>query len=159
MAESLSEVDRILAWVRAQLDTDEQLARAAIIPAHDGPNAYKPHPELAAWRYSPGGEVEYVSTPEMQRHEYADTYFVTCDGEGLLPAVDERVGPHIARHDPASVLDLVAAHRAILDLLDYIPGDGANFTLAEQERAEDVIRHLAAAYSGRDGYDENWRPA
>lgn len=153
-----SEVDTVVADLRAALDEDDQLARAAVIPAHDGPTAYKPHPELAVWRYVPGGEVEYVSTPEMQSQQYAETYRVTCDSEGILPAVDERVGPHIARHDPARVLALVAAHREILDLYETAKAD------PDREHDPHVngyigglnaaATRLASAYADRDDESE-----
>lgn len=154
--ESRTEVDALVEAIRAQLDADEQLARAAVIPAHDGPDAYKPHPELAVWRYAPGGEVEYVSTPEMLLHEYAETFRVTCDSEGILPAVDESVGPHIARHDPARVLRLVAAHREILELhaeaYEACRACGGYYPCP-------TIRHLASAYAETDSSDESGRSA
>lgn len=168
-----SDLDAMVADLRAQLDEDERLARAAVIPAHEGPNAYKPHPELASWRYVPGGEVEYVSTPEMERQEYAETYRVTCDSEGLSPAVNDSVGPHIARQDPARVLALVAAHREILELYEStttrlraasaaVQGDddlsqvGLVRQLAAHEALRQVVSRLAAAYADRD--DEGGRP-
>lgn len=155
------DVDRMVGFIRAQLDAEERVAKAAVIPAHDGPGAYKPHPELAAWRYVPDGEVEYVSTPEMVAHEHHEPYRVTCDSEGLLPAVDERVGPHIARQDPASTSARVGADRAILDLC-VEANDGAELGVGvspEQWLAQTVLRHLASGYDDRDGFDESWRPA
>src|SRR5690606_937807 len=38
----------------------------------------------------------------------------TADGEGLVPAVDGDVGPHIARHDPARALREIEAKRAVM---------------------------------------------
>lgn len=164
--------DGLVEWLHAQLDEDERQARAAVIPAHEGPGAYQPHPELATWRYVPGGEVEYVSTPEMLSYEYAEPYRVTCDSEGLGPAVDESVGPHIARHDPARVLAQVAAYRAILEL--HQPkryehdSDGIEHNLEphEWDCEHDLeqwpcptVRHLTTVYADREGWREEWRPA
>ena len=90
----------IVEFLRARLDEDEAVARAAVIPAHNKPGAYKPHPELAEWFYD-GDEVEYVQTPEMRAHKYADRYYVTMDSEGLSPSVEGNTATHIARHDAA----------------------------------------------------------
>ena len=105
----------IVEFLRARLDEDEAVARAAVIPAHNKPGAYKPHPELAEWFYD-GDEVEYVQTPEMLAHKYPDRLYVTMDREGLGPSVEADVANHIARHDPARVLREVEAKRRIVDL-------------------------------------------
>lgn len=57
------------------------------------------------------------------------------------------------------VLAEVEAKRRILDLHAEIPGDGINYTLAEQYRAEEVLQLLALPFSDRPGFDESWRPS
>lgn len=135
----------IVEFLRARLDEDEAVARAAIIPAHDGPNAYKPHPELAEWLYD-GDEVEYVQTPEMLAHKYPDRLYVTADSEGLVPAVNGDVGPHIARHDPARVLREVEAKRVALDW--YLNDDDTVMSA--------TVHAIAAIYADHPDYDAAW---
>jgi hypothetical protein len=67
----------------------------------------------------------------------------------------------------------VAAKRAILDqyeaaafhadlpegVADGRDPDERDRDEAVGEALEHVVRHLATAYAGRDGYDESWRPA
>jgi hypothetical protein len=145
----------LVEFLLARLDDDECVAKAATIPAHDGPNAHQPHPELSAWRYVQDGEVEYVSTPEMLAHNH-EPYQVTADSEGILPAVSESVGPHIARHDPARVLRRVAAERRIIALVESTDVPGWGDTHGEMVK---VLRFLALPYAGHHpDYQEEWKP-
>lgn len=146
----------LLAFLNARLDDDERVAREAVIRAHNG---HRPHPELSEWHYG-GDEVEYVSTPEMRAHPYFDPYYVTMDNEGLLPAVDEKVGPHIARHDPARVLREVAAKRAIIE---SYTGCRALLGTLGSPRSEGyvdglgkAIEALASVYADHPDFDPAW---
>ncbi len=121
-------------FLLARIAEDEAAARALVIPAHDG---YQPHPELSSWQYAPGGEVEYVQTPEMLSHPYSDALYVTLDSEGLSPSVGEAAGRHIARHDPARVLRECEAKRRIVE-------------------GHKTLRALASVYSDHPDYDEAW---
>ena len=155
-------------FLLARITEDEAAARDAVIPAHDG---YKPHPDLSHWVYEDGGEVEYELTSELLAHPYPDRIYVTCDGEGLTPAVDDRVGPHIARHDPARVLAECEAKRRIVGLsFDYaqtIDGEWGCCHTAEQIRAgectvmnpneDEMLQSLAAVYADHPDFDEAWR--
>lgn len=150
----------IVKFLRARLDGDEAAALAAVIPAHEGPNAYKPHPALAEWSYD-GGEVEYVQTPEMLAHKYPDTIYVTCDSEGLSPSVDDSVGPHIARHDPARVLREVEAKRRILYTCDtatrmWLHARTEEYADGVADPGDTILRALASVYADHPDFDGSW---
>ena len=142
----------IVRFLNDRIDEDEAVARAAIIPAHDGPNAYKPHPELA--EFYDGDEVEYVQTPEMLAHKYPDRLYVTADSEGLVPAVDGDVGPHIARHDPARALREVEAKRRNIgrhpEILSICQSDGEAFPCRTHEALVDI-------YADHEDFQSEWR--
>ena len=149
----------IVEFLRARLDEDEAVARECVIPAHEGPNAYKPHPELAEWFYD-GDEVEYVQTPEMRAHKYPDRYCVTVDSEGLTPSVEGDIATHIARHDPARVLREVEAKRRVVDEhggrppyhIDPCDAHDANFETIPC----DTLLALASVYAEHPDFDPDW---
>ncbi|WP_394855423.1 DUF6221 family protein [Rhodococcus cercidiphylli] len=78
-----------------------------------------------------------------------DYRYVTCDSEGLLPAVEAEQATHIARHDPARVLREVAAKRRLIadfadqSCLECSSMSGGNIL------SDNVVRALASAYSCR----------
>lgn len=78
----------VTAFLRARLDDDEKIANTAI----------GRQPEYAEWAY----EGDEVFAPRLG--ERGDRWNVTCDSEGLRPAVEEKDGPHIAYYDPARAL-------------------------------------------------------
>jgi len=148
-------------FLLARIAEDEAVARAAVIPESARPNAYKPHPELSRWRYVPDGEVEYDYDDP---YPYPTVAYVTCDHEGLLPSVNEEVGPHIARHDPARVLAECAARRAIVALharySERYEGCSSCGSVAEYgvDYPCDTLRALALPYADHPDYDEARRP-
>ena len=172
-------------FLLARIAEDEAAARACVYPPHDG---YKPHPELSRWFYREGGEVEYVQTPEMLAHKYPERLYVTCDGEGLTPAVGEVHGEHIARHDPARVLAECEAKRRIVaeafEVAATIDGEWGcchdaedirrgyrEPTLGWGDEAEPLpegcagpevagkfLQALAAVYAGHEDYRQEWKP-
>lgn len=131
-------------WLLEQIAEDERIAQACVMPAHDG---YKPHAALAAWLYEDGDEVVYDFTDPTG---YSERFYVTCDSEGLRPAVDEEPGRHIATWDPARALAECAVKRQMIErwrppnLIEY------DWPWA--------LRLLALPYVDREGYDEAWRP-
>lgn len=148
-------------FLRARLDEDEAIARAAVIPAHEGPNAYQPHPELAEWVYRKGGEVEYgggqYEVPLWGgRMGTSSPMYVTCDGEGLSPAVDETVGPHIARHDPARVLREVAAKRALIDHAERVLFEITNRFHPGRRMAVHLLHTMGTVYADHHDYLSEW---
>lgn len=64
---------------------------------------------------------------------------------------------HIAFNDPQDTIARCEAELALLDLHEPIVGDRANYTIAEQNRAEDVMLILASGYRHRPGWQERWR--
>lgn len=133
----------IVEFIRARLDEDERIARAA----GAGPWRYRDHPADRALVVDAAGEV------------------VVYD-EGW-PSEDQ--GRHMARHDPARVLREVAAKWAILaETLAYeakIDGEWGCCHRAEQIAAgqcatkpADVatLRWLASTWSDHADYDQAW---
>lgn len=158
--------DPLITWLRAVLDDDEQIARAALDPKHSG---------------------EWVWRKDSR------TTVRTEDGTPIEPAASgvER-GPHIARWHPARVLAEIAAKRAILDHesgkfevqadVDFsTDGDMVEVTrvgrgtvppgrmdvsqeefrrrFCEPAPPSQIVRILAQPYAGRPGYQDQWRPA
>ena len=147
-------------FLLARTAEDEVVARKAIIPAFSG--AYKPHPELSHWRYAPDGEVEY---------DYNDPYCypvvlrVTQDNEGLTSSVNEEVGPHIARFDPARVLAECAAKRRIVNWAVVTREHEARAiemgwpheaTTIAAVAYEDVITELVQVYADHPDFRGEW---
>ena len=131
-------------WLTAQLDHDEQVARAAAAETGE------------CWEASDPGL--YVVDDPRQPGPFAT---------GAWGDLDASVAAHAALHDPAAVLRTVAAHRAILASLrdarsrrDYYVRDGeepfASESRAHVEALELVVRRLAAIYSDREGWDPSW---
>ena len=149
----------LAAFLTARLDEDERIARAAVIPAHDAPNAYQPHPALSRWRYSDGGDVE-VDWDDSG--PYSEPYRVTSDSEGFS-SVNDPHGHHIARHDPARVLADVDAKRRIIRLHFGTDLEDPQVAHACGEDLEpypcDTLLFLALPYADHPDYNETWRPA
>lgn len=154
----------LIEFIEARLKEDEAVARAAVIPARNKPGAYKPHPELAEWFYD-GDEVEYVQTPEMREHKYPDRYYVTMDSEGLTPSVDGDIATHIARHDPARVLNQVNAHRILVEDHSgrHVCEDNMAGTVWD-EKTEDIVedpcrvlRIIGSIYADHPDYRTEWQ--
>jgi hypothetical protein len=128
----------LVAFLRARLDEDEAVARAAV--------------GRGVWDVCTG---EWVTADVASREL---VFAIVADGARTQAAdlsmawdADERRA-HIVRHDPARVLAEAAAKRAILDALDlyeYEP-EAAGLRLA--------ARCLAAVYAGHPDYREDWKP-
>jgi hypothetical protein len=164
-------VSDLALWLTAQLDHDEQVARAAAR-------------ETTSERWSASGGLVY---PEDNPSQHPGPFLADVYG---LP---DEVAAHIALHDPASVLRTVAAHRAIL--AEHLPtrtsvewphdttGKGEALTCPRCQNAEHTdwrpaigmagvlpegfvapyvlapcrtLLLLAAIYQDRDGYDPRW---
>lgn len=131
----------VAAFIRARLDEDGQLARAA---SRDG----------EAWAYT--GTGVYVAGTN---HPIA-----VGPWDGELP--DE--GPHIARHDPARVLRQVEAMRATVQLhsgvhecpewnwLDPDFPDDPRETVTGWSEECPTLRALSSIWSDHPEYQEGW---
>ena len=146
-------MDKLVAWLRAQIDDDERAARAA---------------SPGGWTYGDVDSVAGGSLYDETRMIGSLHYEQPSDHDGsivrhLLSHEADANGQHIARHDPARVLAEVARDRAILDACEetlaredsWDPqtegGSGEEFELARF-----VIRQLAQPFAGRPGWREEW---
>ncbi|MER7131232.1 DUF6221 family protein [Streptosporangium saharense] len=126
----------LTAFLKARFDEDERVARA------DRGYSQEWHTEVARDDQHDGGRACVRSS----------------QGDVITGDVDVERARHIAHYDPARMLREVAAKRQILDAHADIPGDGINFTRAEQDRAEETLRLLALPYADHDDYQEEWAP-
>lgn len=138
-------------FLLGRIAEDEAVARAAGIPEHTG--AHKPHPELMRWRYNGEDEVE---VDYDDPYPYPEKFYVTCDHEGLIPAVDPPQGSHIARFDPERILIECEAKRLTVGLLQADSTDPGN--AMRREWAAEILRALAVVYADHPDYREEWRP-
>jgi hypothetical protein len=161
-------VDDLPGWLSVQLDEAEQLARAATSgPWWDSPVLAAPGYHTIrggprSWRGfdgSLGGDTRPVARIEP-----------APDCEGSFVTNHDADAEFIARWDPARAVREVQANRRILarhaprDHLcpDPIDRDGYIWFEAGEERRADIpcgdLRDLAAPYSDRPGFAEEWRP-
>jgi hypothetical protein len=142
----------LVEFLRARLDEDEQVARAAM----PGP-----------WRWSTDGAFlgETSSTSDWT-WGHCGPDLLAANGEDVLTSTgydaDNVVvlradAEHIARHDPARVLAEVAAKRALIAAVD---ADKDPFDALGAESAYEslVCEHLALPYAGHPDYREEWKP-
>ena len=131
----------IVEFINARLNEDEQIAHTSI----------GKHPERAEWSYQPWapsveGSGEVIAPNDRDSSGYPE--LITRDMEGIHNAVEEKDGPHIARHDPARALREVESKRTILNLFGtYRP---------TSEPLQDVLLELAAVYSDHPDYRTDW---
>jgi hypothetical protein len=126
-------VDDLIGWLRAQLDEDAAVARAAA-DCHDE--------DSPTWA---------VITPG----------FVHNGDDGMwsrLTRVDrDAVADHMARFDPARVLAEVEAKREIVD--QHGPTEDGTCRLCLYLPLPCItLRLLALPYTDRPGYRDEWRP-
>lgn len=140
-ADEMTVMSDLVTFLRARLDEDEQVARAAT----PGPwRAGEPYPDAGSVG-APSGNV--------------------CNetSDGFVELVDAR---HIARHDPARVLAEVEAKRKIMQA--HAPqhfGAGhvvctvceAPFIGERDDWPCDTLRFLALPYRGHEDYQDAWR--
>ena len=145
----------IVEFLRARLDEDEAVARAAI--DEDRPAVHW------MWEQVDGepGDPLWLRTVEE---------FPTISGVGDLPAFplgyDVLVGeslpamPHIARHDPARVLREVEAKRDAVRAAERVlfPSQSrrGDFWDGQRAYAEASLRILASVYADHPDYDPEW---
>jgi hypothetical protein len=126
-------VEDLVQWLRAQLDEDERIARAAT---------------LGPWVQSGIGD-------------YGWTVTFGCPGAGVETADTEQGladASFIAAHNPARVLREIDAKRDLLRVAEGTHEHHETFTAGVASRLEDTLRLFAAAYADRPGYRDEWRP-
>lgn len=134
-------MDDLVTWLRAQLDDDERVARAA----HPGPW------DLRTWDAFGGAAAEVL----MPLGEPG--YRTGLTRSSLIGTQEAGTAEHIAQWDPARVLAEVGAKRRILDLCEIGTYDGGHFG-GYGDAYDDVVQRLALPYADRPGYREEWRP-
>lgn len=140
--------DGLPEWLRAQLDTDERIARA--VPVDLGHEWSDPGPWIIAGPGGGGREAEVAKA-----------------ADGLEMPLAEAVAHHIAAHDPARALREIEAKRAIVARYEFACREAAALNISEEEREvwvrvggalQSCVLLLAAIYADRPGYDEAVRP-
>ncbi|WP_322501799.1 DUF6221 family protein [Streptomyces rochei] len=125
-------MDDLVQWLRAQLDEDERIARAAddSLGKMNLDWTYQPEDKL-------GGKV------------------VSARGADLIYDVAVGIGEHVSVHDPRRVLrEIDVKRRVIVGLQHLLRGDDPFVTSI----ADDSLRALAEPYADRPGYRDQWRP-
>ena len=124
----------LVEWLRAQLDEDERIARAAVDEL-DGP-------ELGSdWRY----DGQYVETARER----------TMVAVGSQDLMEPGVGRHVAEHDPARVLREINAKRRTLVRCEEAMLSASPMLV---HFAKQTAWEMALPYADRPGYREEWRP-
>jgi hypothetical protein len=141
-------VEDLVQWLRAQLDEDERIARAAT----PGP-----------WRQHDTHLGQYGHTATVLSGEGNDT-----DLRAWLPSMSQESwdearnvwndAVHIAEHGPARVLQEIDAKRDLLRFAEGVYDHHETFTTGVAARLEKTLRLYALAYVDRPGYLESWRP-
>ncbi|MFB7285456.1 DUF6221 family protein [Actinacidiphila glaucinigra] len=148
----------LIEFLRARLDEDEKTAQRATEYAEETWRLDEQSGDTVLW---------WPPEPGVAQAERAHGLPVTADQwRGQDIRVDgARIAPHIARHDPARVLDEVEAKRRLLDM--YVTpesspalSDSFNRLTANVTRTvlAEVFRHLATTYADHADYREEWRP-
>ena len=125
---------RLVEFLKARLDEDEQMARRA--------TAVSPAP----WRVdAAAGAVRDVHGAAVSGHWRA------------LAALAGTVAPdHIVRHDPARVLAEVGAKRWLVDRAVHVMAHATNH--AEVTAWLHVIQRLASVHADHPDYQQGWCP-
>lgn len=148
----MRDVDELVTWLRAQLDEDERVARAAGEAEAGGP----------VWREGSTWFRDMLDPVPSQRRAHPN----------YIPMITEEDVRHIARHDPARVLREVEAKRRLIGKIgDYeakIDGEwGCCHSAADilagrcpETKVHEItaLTLLALPYADRPGYQEEWRP-
>jgi hypothetical protein len=155
-------MDDLVVWLRAQLDEDERIARAAT----DGP-----------WWYNPGkqwlGPEAFEKYDLRQGEEFVGyggphpfTGAVCATGPASHPQ-SMRDAAFIAAHDPARVLRELEANRGIVSAYETALAafNDSGPAMANYDRLTGSVSSLrrslellATVYADRPGYREEWRP-
>jgi hypothetical protein len=138
-------MDELVTWLREQITEDRQFATEAM------------HDRDGTWTHvvTPGGDNKVV-----------DDLGYSVSGHYDIDSEPWWTQPHIARHDPRTVLAVCNAYTAILDRyetslripLSKISGFVRGQDDGYQQACLDAIRDIAASMADRPGYRAEWRP-
>jgi hypothetical protein len=120
----------LVAFLRARLDEDEQVARTAEAETSAVWTAYSESVDEEGGGAVATGSYGYFGD---QRH-------------------------HIARHDPARVLAEVDAKRDVIRLAERAHDYHATFVSGFAAAMEDALRKFALAYADHPDYKPEWAP-
>lgn len=150
--------DDLVAWLRAQVDEDEQVARAT--------------DALYPWVATDDAEVFEVvdlhAPHRCDQHEAGKpnvcSDLLVARGEDIADQLDDERAAHIARHDPARVLAEVAAKRRIIDRYEFVTNHGPavdhvralDMSTGARAALLDAVKMLASVYAGRPGWRAEW---
>jgi hypothetical protein len=135
-------VNELVTWLRAQLDEDERVARAA---------------DAGRWLPEDKGIT----------FEYRADDFHEGEAQARLVADSRANQYHIASWDPARVLAEVDAKRQMLDLADRLAADADDAAMGTHPEeavtlaatARFIRATVALPYADQPGYRDEWRPA
>ncbi|MFD5317527.1 DUF6221 family protein [Streptomyces sp. NPDC127098] len=136
-------MEDLIAFVRARLDEDEEIAKA---------------PTGAAWAQA---NWDYHEN-EIGGEAHVDLGTNHLDATSSLNQLEMR---HVARHDPARVLREIEAKRRLLDMYDSpetspaLP-DSFNRFARDITRSflGDIFRQLATVWAYHPDYRQEWKP-
>lgn len=129
-------MDDLARWLGQQLDEDERIARGA----DPGP-----------WKSESLGRHDQAAIKLA-----APTSLIQFDGSRAAAN-----GMHVSRHDPARVLREIDAKRQLLNLYAEVAAndvDDVEYANGWANALGVAVRLLAAPYSDRPGFREEWSP-
>jgi hypothetical protein len=138
-------MDDLVQWLRAQLDEDEQIARAV---------EDRSAPWDGQWMADGDSAVRTVN---------GHVLFYRHDSGPLKPGLAD----YVAEWDPARVLRDIDAKRAIVARYEFVCTEASRTTITEEEREvwvqvggtlQSCVLQLALPYTDRPGYRDEWRP-
>ncbi len=138
----------IVEFLRARIDEDEAIARAAS-EIDPGPWSLPDGRYVSPWPGHDEIEAELFNANRGRVISY----------NGFDVELSERTALHITRHDPARVLGEVKAKRAVIELYllyedaQYPDGAGGYVSACEKEPK---LKALAGVYSDHPDFDPAW---
>jgi hypothetical protein len=151
-------VTDLVRWLGEQLDEDERVARVAMRLPGGVPGEQ--------WRvsgsHSDAGGTYWSITNASSDIDRVPTLEMVGSGMSGGGAHTEDVATHIAAHDPARVLREIDAKRELLRRYEALAAGVLVLTSSAREIQSEyrrvILPSLAAGYSDRPGYREEWRP-
>lgn len=143
-------MNEMITWLRACLDDDEKAAKAAT----KGP-----------WRHNPDKHWRKPGTAEFEESVFAGPAGDAATSvAGTGPSDDPQSmadAAHIARHDPAAVLEDIRMKRDLLDEYEAVAHLDTDQPPTEYAHGRarglgEAVKTIAAAYRHRPGFKESW---